>query len=127
MKMLAFMAVIALAGCATPRVVFVCEHGAAKSVVAAAHFNDLAAKRGLRVRAIARGVEPQAQLAPSAVNGLRGEGLTPPIDAPAKLTAEEARRATRVVAFCELPPELAAGARVERWDAPAVGDGYAPA
>ena len=33
-----------------PRVVFVCLHGAAKSVVAAAHFRRLAAARGLRCR-----------------------------------------------------------------------------
>ena len=33
-------------------VVFVCEHGAAKSVVAAAHFNRMARERGLAVRAI---------------------------------------------------------------------------
>ena len=32
----------------TPRVLFVCLHGAAKSVVAAAHFRKLAAQRGPR-------------------------------------------------------------------------------
>ena len=36
-------------------VVFVCEHGAAKSVVATAYFNKLAAERGLPFRATFRG------------------------------------------------------------------------
>lgn len=33
----------------TPAVMFVCEHGAAKSVIATAYFNKLAAERGLPV------------------------------------------------------------------------------
>src|SRR5499426_1387660 len=41
-----------------PRVLFVCLHGAAKSVVGAAHFRRLAAARGLDIDAVAPGVEP---------------------------------------------------------------------
>jgi len=39
--------------------VFICEHGAAKSVIAAAYFNKLAAERHLNFHAIARGLTPQ--------------------------------------------------------------------
>ena len=42
-------------------VVFVCEHGAAKSVVATAYFNTLAAERGLPFRATFRGTAPPGQ------------------------------------------------------------------
>jgi hypothetical protein len=42
----------------TPRVLFVCLHGAAKSVVAAAHFRKLAAQRGLAVEAAAAAPSP---------------------------------------------------------------------
>ena len=35
---------------ANPSIVFVCEHGAAKSVIAAAYFNKIAAEHGLRER-----------------------------------------------------------------------------
>src|SRR5262250_858896 len=48
---------------ATPRVLFVCLHGAAKSVVAAAHFRRLAAARGLSMDAVAAGTEPDPELA----------------------------------------------------------------
>src|SRR5215207_1472346 len=41
-----------------PRVLFVCLHGAAKSVVGAAHFRRLAAARGLDIDAVAAGTEP---------------------------------------------------------------------
>src|SRR5688572_249911 len=48
-------------------VLFVCEHGSAKSVVAAAHFNRIAADRGLPFRAISRGTAPDPEMAPAAV------------------------------------------------------------
>jgi protein-tyrosine-phosphatase len=43
-----------------PEIVFVCEHGAAKSVIAAAWFNRLATERGLLERAIYRGASRDA-------------------------------------------------------------------
>lgn len=45
-------------------VLFVCEHGSAKSVVAAAHFNRLAEQRGLPFHAISRGTAPDEEMAP---------------------------------------------------------------
>jgi arsenate reductase len=38
------------------KVVFVCEHGAAKSVIAAAYFNKLAKERNLPYEAVCRGM-----------------------------------------------------------------------
>ena len=58
-----------------PTVLFVCEHGSAKSVVAAAHFNRLAAAEGVAARAISRGTDPDAELAPAARSGLERDGL----------------------------------------------------
>ncbi len=54
-----------------PAVVFVCEHGAAKSLIATAYFNKLASERDLSDRAIFRGVSPRAALSVSAVEGRR--------------------------------------------------------
>src|SRR5215467_9813815 len=56
-------------------VVFVCEHGSAKSVIAAAHFNRLAAEKGLPYRAIARGTKPDDVVAPAVKAGLASDGL----------------------------------------------------
>jgi len=61
---------------AQPTVVFVCEHGAAKSVIATAYFNKVAAERGLRARATYRGVNPQTDLSVGALKGLRDDGLS---------------------------------------------------
>ena len=108
------------------RVAFVCLHGAAKSVVAAAHFRRLAAARGLQIGAVAAGTEPDAGLAPSAVKGLAAEGLPAAPSRPRPVTLYDLRSATRVVSFgCELA--LDGGRRAEQWDVPAVGEGYGPA
>ena len=109
-------------------VVFVCEHGSAKSVVAAAHFNRLAGERGLGLRAVSRGTDPDAEIAPNAEAGLRGDGLAHFERSPAKLTQEDAAGAVRVVTFCELSEAYMTAAPVERWDdVPPVSEDYARA
>jgi protein-tyrosine-phosphatase len=103
-------------------VVFVCEHGAAKSIVAAAYFNKLAAEN---FRAIARGTSPQAEISASAAKGLQADGLTPGERKPKELTKDDVFGAARVVTFWALPKELNKADVVEEWnDVPAVGDDY---
>lgn len=105
------------------RVLFVCLHGAAKSVIGAAHFRRLAAVRGLAIGAVAAGTEPDAQLAPGAVNGLAADGLAPAPPRPRPVTLYDLDSATRIVSFgCDVAP--ARGQRVDQWDVPAVSDGY---
>lgn len=68
---------LAHAGDAMPpqTVTFVCEHGVAKSVIAAAHFNRLAAAANLNYRAVARGVAVEPDLQAATVAGLQKDGL----------------------------------------------------
>jgi len=106
-------------------VVFVCEHGSAKSVVAAAHFNQIAAERGLPFRAIARGTTPEAAMAPAAVQGLLADGLKPGEPAPTKLKQSDLDTAVRVITFCDLPSDLKPATPVGRWEVPPVSADYA--
>ncbi len=109
-----------------PRVLFVCLHGAAKSVVAAAQFRRLAAARGVAADAVAAGTDPDPELAPAAVKGLAGDGLPATPARPRPVTLYDLDSAGRVVSFgCEVAPSK--GQRVEQWDVPAVSDGYAAA
>ena len=62
----------------SPTIIFVCEHGAAKSLIAAAYFNKLAAERGMKERATFRGVSPQDALSTMALEGLRADGVPVP-------------------------------------------------
>jgi protein-tyrosine-phosphatase len=108
---------------ATPRVLFVCLHGAAKSVIGAAHFRRLAASRGLAMEAVAAGTDPDAELAPGAVKGLAGDGLRAAPNRPRPVTLYDLASATRIVGFgCDVTP--AKGQRVDQWDVPAVSEGY---
>ncbi|HMD80499.1 MAG TPA: hypothetical protein VKE92_04270 [Anaerolineales bacterium] len=109
-----------------PRIiVFICEHGAAKSVIAAAYFNKLAGEIGLDLRAIARGTAPDHELSAQAVSGLRADGLTPTESVPHKLSMEDVESAQRIVSFCELSETYQQKGIVEQWDGlPPVSDNY---
>lgn len=107
-----------------PQIVFVCEHGAAKSVVAAAYFNKLAGERGLNLRAIARGTNPDNELSAQTIKGLLEDGLTPTESTPQKLTKVEIQTAQWIITFCELRID-GAQAIVEFWgDVPPVSENY---
>lgn len=108
-----------------PIIVFVCEHGAAKSILAAAYFNKMATEMGSDLRAIARGTEPDAELSQQTVKGLFEDGLQLTESTPQKLTKEDLESAQRVIAFSELPIEYQPKSIVERWnDVPPVSEDY---
>jgi arsenate reductase (thioredoxin) len=105
-------------------VLFVCLHGAAKSVLAAADFERLAAERGLAITADSAGTEPDPEIAPGVAAALRGDGVDLGRRRPRRVTAADTARADRVVTFgCELGDAMPAAVPVERWDdVPAVSE-----
>jgi protein-tyrosine-phosphatase len=105
-------------------VLFVCLHGAAKSVLAAADFRRLAARRGLAITAEAAGTEPDPEIAPAVVAALRAENVDLAGSRPRRVTAADTARADRVVTFgCELGKATPVAAPVEHWlDVPAVSE-----
>ena len=108
-----------------PMIVFVCEHGAAKSIIAATYFNKMAREKNLSLTAIARGTHPDAELSPKTVAGLGEDGLTPTESIPTKLSLADVESVQRIVSFCELPEEYYQKAIVEQWDGvPAVSEEY---
>jgi arsenate reductase (thioredoxin) len=111
---------------ATRTVVFVCEHGAAKSVLAAALVERLAAEQGVPLRALARGAEPEPQVAPAVAAGLLANGIDVTAWQPRPVTPGDLARAWRVVSFGpDLSNLVPKGTLVEVWDdIPAVADGF---
>ena len=108
-----------------PIIVFVCEHGAAKSVVAAAYFNRFAAEKGLSLHAVARGTNPDAEISPQTVRVLAEDHLTPTESVPQRLTQTELESAQRVITFCALPAEYQQPIHLEHWEnIPPVSDNY---
>jgi protein-tyrosine-phosphatase len=107
-------------------VLFVCLHGAAKSVVAAEHLRRLAAERGIRLETSAAGVEPDDEIPPAVAAALAEEGFDVRDRRPEGVTAEGIGAADRVVSFgCDLSNVAPTGVPVTTWaDMPAVSDGY---
>jgi len=113
----------------TPRLLFVCLHGSAKSLIALEHFRRLATERGVDVQADWAGIEPDAAIPPRVVQGLLGEGIDVRGRQPRQVERADLERASCVVTFaCELGALESSGIARERWDdVPAVSEGYKPA
>ena len=111
----------------TTTVVFVCEHGAAKSVIAAAHFNRLATERGLPIRAVSRATKPDDVVAPGVRTGLASDGIDVSAWRPTAVSDQDIRQATRVVSLAtDLPTTkpLAKSKLLEWNDIPPVSENY---
>lgn len=108
------------------KIIFVCEHGAAKSVIAASYFNKLANEKGLNIQAIARGTNPDEVLSLKAVQGLQEDGLQATESIPQKLTLVEIKSAKKIITFCNLTDEETKQANeIEDWDdIPPVSENY---
>lgn len=116
-------ALAAPAGATPTRVLFVCEHGYAKSMVAARFFQRLAAKRGVNVVAVSRGIAPEWRVPPALVKNMADDGFDVAEFQPAKLTPDDLRRADHVVVFnVDLPATMKS--KAERWDVPALSENY---
>jgi arsenate reductase (thioredoxin) len=109
-----------------PTVLFVCEHAAGRSPIAAAWFDKLAREKGLPHRAVFRGTSPDASLSPAAREGLERDGLEVPAAPPLPVTTDDIHKAQRIVVMgCPLPAREAVAAKVVDWDGvPGPGEGY---
>jgi arsenate reductase (thioredoxin) len=114
---------------AVPKVLFLCPHGAARSVLASAYFIRAARERGLNVRVDAAGIEPDAGVAAAVSKHLTGRGYPLPITAPRRVTAEEVEQADLVISLgCDLKDLPAPHGTLRRWDdVPAPSEDFAAA
>lgn len=81
------------------QVVFVCEHGNVKSLIAASLFNQLAEERGLPFRGVSRGLNPEKDVPAKIADALRGDGVDVKGFKPQPLTPAEVAAASRVIAI----------------------------
>ena len=98
-------------------ILFLCPHNAAKSVIAAAYCDRLAAERGLALRATSAGTDPDPGVSPGVAGALLAEGIDVRAHRPRRVAAEELARASRVVSLgCDLGDIAPPGLAVEHWD-----------
>ena len=107
------------AGTHTSQILFVCEHGNVKSLMAASYFNQLAQERGLPVRAVARGSAPNSTTVPPAiVRGLRGDGFDVSAFHPSAVSASDVSASQLVITIgTALPLDTqTAQLKLEQWN-----------
>lgn len=107
-------------------VVFVCQHGGAKSVIAAEYFTRIANERGVGLRGISAGLDPYDRIPEPVVVGLASKGIDVSGYTPQAVRAETFASATLVVHFgCDIAPLVGDGSVVQDWsEVPAVSDGF---
>src|SRR5512134_231190 len=80
------------------QILMVCEHGNAKSLMAASYFNELAKARHSPFRAVSRGTVPDSTTVPSAiVDGLRTDGFDVSEFHPTAITSADVAASYRVI------------------------------
>ena len=112
-----------------PTVLFMCPHGAAKSVLASAYFKRYAQERGLNVRVLSAGTDPDPQVSQKVAEHLTKNGYQLPIDKPRRVRDEEMRNADVVVSLgCDLQGLPAPKGKLLKWDdVPAPSENFSAA
>jgi len=101
----------------TPHVLFLCPHGAAKSVLASAYFEKLAREKGLNVRVDARGTEPDPRVSPKVAEHLTKNGYRVPVETPRKVTPDDLTSADIVISLgCDVRGLAVRPGTLRQWD-----------
>ncbi|HEY5808132.1 MAG TPA: hypothetical protein VIT67_09210 [Povalibacter sp.] len=97
-------------------VLFVCEHGSVKSLMAATFFDQAAQRRGISIQGVSRGMTPDEHVPTRIIDDLKLDGVDVAAFKPTRVDQSDARAAIRVIAIGVDPSALAvAGKSVEAW------------
>ena len=114
-----------------PTVLFLCPHGAAKSVLASAYFQRAAKERGLNVRVDSAGTEPDEHVSSAVATHLTKNGYAVPIAKPRKVTSSDIASADVIISIgCDLKnlPAQPPANTLRNWDeVPAPSEDFARA
>ena len=114
---------------AVPTVLFLCPHGAAKSVLASAYFQRVAKERGLNMRVESAGTDPDPEVAPRVSEHLKKSGLDVPVAKPRRVTDADMAAADVVISIgCDPKSMPSPRGTLVRWDdVPAPSEDFAAA
>jgi arsenate reductase (thioredoxin) len=99
------------------RVLFLCPHGAAKSVLASAYFRRLAKERGLNVMVDSAGTEPDASVSPAVARHLAKHGYPVTVEKPRLVTPDDLAKADVVISLgCDLARSATPAGTLVKWD-----------
>jgi protein-tyrosine-phosphatase len=108
----------------TRKILFLCPHNAAKSVIAAAYFNQSAQQLGLPFQADSAGTEPSEAVSPVVAAMLADEGIDVAQVVPRRVMSDELQTAEHIVSMGCTSEELGvAPDQIEFWlDVPPVSE-----
>ena len=109
-----------------PTILFVCEHGAARSTIAAAYFNKIAQEKGLNYKAVFKGTDPQSSLTPGTKIGLTKDGFDVSRMKPLPVSKKDVAVADQVITFdCALPDSIGLTRKPIQWNGiPPISENY---
>ena len=100
-----------------PTVLFMCPHGAAKSILASAYFERMAQERGLNVRVESAGTDPDPAVSPVVAAHLKRHGYGAPVSNPRKVTRKDLESADVVISIgCNLSGLERPRGQLVQWD-----------
>ena len=97
------------------KIVFVCEHGSAKSIIAVSYFNKIAKEKNLSWEAVSRGTSPDAEISPKTKKLLTDDHMPVPDIKPQAITQKDIDEANQVILFFPLPENIAGKDNVDYW------------
>ncbi len=112
-----------------PAVLFLCPHGAAKSVLASAYFQRVARERGLNMRVESAGTDPDPEVSPRVSDHLKKGGFDVPVAKPRRVTEADMAAADVVISIgCDPKSMPNPRGTLVRWDdVPAPSEDFAAA
>jgi arsenate reductase (thioredoxin) len=84
------------------RVVFVCEHGGARSTIASLYFNKMAKENNLPYESVFRAIVPDSTISPETKKGLLADGFDSEQLVPAALTSNDITNAILISIDCRV-------------------------
>jgi arsenate reductase (thioredoxin) len=110
----------------TQTILFVCEHGAARSTIAAAYFNKLAKAQHLNYQATFRGTDPDTALTIGTKKGLTQDSFDVQNWKPLLVSKEDIEKAAQIITFdCTLPTNISVTKPMTQWNGiPAISKDY---
>ena len=98
------------------KVLFLCPHNAAKSILASAYFDKLTKEKGLSLAADSAGTDPDPEIMASVRDLLKEQGLDVAKETPSMVTQEQLDEASKIVSIgCDLSAWNIDPAKLHEW------------
>ena len=98
------------------KILFLCPHNAAKSILASAYFEEIAKEKGLSFSADSAGTDPDATVMASVRDLLSTQGLAVEKEIPSMLTQAQLDQASTIVSIgCDLSAWNVDPAKLQEW------------